>query len=90
MKGCVTGNTQANQVEALTELNGEDFALARTQTLLFANTQYVSVMDRLIALRGGAQRSEPRGAQHLRERRARAAAGAVRDGEGYAGRRRER
>ena len=48
-------NTQANQVEALTELNGEDFALARTQTLLFANTQYASVMDRLMALRGGAR-----------------------------------
>ena len=49
------GNTQANQVEALTEVNGEDFAVARTQTLLFANTQFVSVMDRLIALRGGAR-----------------------------------
>jgi outer membrane autotransporter protein len=43
-----------NQVDALDELVPEDFAAARTQTLLFANTQYLSVMDRLIALRGGA------------------------------------
>ncbi len=33
----------------------DDFAVARTQTLLFANTQYASVMDRLMALRGGAR-----------------------------------
>jgi uncharacterized protein YhjY with autotransporter beta-barrel domain len=48
-------NTPANQVDAINALSGEDFSLARTQTLLFANTQYVSVMDRLIALRGGAK-----------------------------------
>ena len=33
----------------------DDFAVARTQTLLFANTQYASIMDRLMALRGGAK-----------------------------------
>ena len=53
--GLLFNNTQDNQVEALDELNGEDFAVARTQTLLFANTQYASVMDRLMALRGGAR-----------------------------------
>jgi uncharacterized protein YhjY with autotransporter beta-barrel domain len=40
---------------AMGALLGDDFAVARTQTLLFANTQYASVMDRLIALRGGAK-----------------------------------
>jgi uncharacterized protein YhjY with autotransporter beta-barrel domain len=48
-------NTAANQSEALGELSGEDFAAARTQTLLFSNTLYASVMDRLVALRGGAR-----------------------------------
>ena len=48
-------NTAANQAEALGELVTDNFAVARTQTLLFANTQYASVMDRLIALRGGAR-----------------------------------
>jgi hypothetical protein len=33
----------------------DDFSAARTQTLLVANTQYASIMDRLIALRGGAK-----------------------------------
>jgi uncharacterized protein YhjY with autotransporter beta-barrel domain len=45
----------ADQVGALNALVADDFALARTQTLLFANTQYMSVMDRLMALRGGAR-----------------------------------
>jgi outer membrane autotransporter protein len=53
--GIRVNNTTANQVNALEELIPDDFAVARTQTLLFANTQYVSVMDRLIALRGGAK-----------------------------------
>jgi outer membrane autotransporter protein len=53
--GIRVNNTTANQVDALEELIPDDFAVARTQTLLFANTQYVSVMDRLIALRGGAK-----------------------------------
>ena len=53
--GLQTGNTTANQVSALEELVADDFAVARTQTLLFANTQYASVMDRLMALRGGAR-----------------------------------
>jgi outer membrane autotransporter protein len=48
-------NASANQVDALDALVGKDFAVARTQTLLFANTQYASIMDRLIALRGGAR-----------------------------------
>ena len=48
-------NTAANQTEALGVLVTDNFAVARTQTLLFANTQYASVMDRLIALRGGAR-----------------------------------
>ncbi|HEY0939144.1 MAG TPA: autotransporter domain-containing protein [Steroidobacter sp.] len=53
--GLQTNNTAANQVAALEEMIAEDFAVARTQTLLFANTQYASVMDRLMALRGGAK-----------------------------------
>ena len=53
--GLQINNTTANQVDALDELVADDFAVARTQTLLFANTQYASVMDRLMALRGGAK-----------------------------------
>jgi uncharacterized protein YhjY with autotransporter beta-barrel domain/antitoxin component of RelBE/YafQ-DinJ toxin-antitoxin module len=49
------GNTSSNQAAALSQLVTDDFAVARTQTLLFANTQYASVMDRLMALRGGAR-----------------------------------
>ena len=48
-------NSTANQVDAIEELIPDDFAVARTQTLLFANTQYASIMDRLMALRGGAR-----------------------------------
>jgi uncharacterized protein YhjY with autotransporter beta-barrel domain len=53
--GLQTNNTTANQVAAMDELVADDFAVARTQTLLFANTQYAGVMDRLMALRGGAK-----------------------------------
>ncbi|MBL8271197.1 PKD domain-containing protein, partial [Steroidobacter sp.] len=53
--GLQTNNSTGNQVAALEELVADDFAVARTQTLLFANTQYASVMDRLMALRGGAK-----------------------------------
>jgi outer membrane autotransporter protein len=53
--GLSFNNTADQQREALDELNGDDFAAARTQALLFANFQYVGVMDRLIALRGGAR-----------------------------------
>ena len=53
--GLAFNNTADQQREALDELNGDDFAAARTQALLFANFQYVGVMDRLIALRGGAR-----------------------------------
>jgi outer membrane autotransporter protein len=53
--GIRVNNTTENQVAAIEELIPDDFAVARTQTLLFANTQYVSIMDRLIALRGGAR-----------------------------------
>jgi uncharacterized protein YhjY with autotransporter beta-barrel domain len=54
-RGLLFNNTAANQVEALDELNGEDFAVARTQTLLFANFQQAGILDRLMALRGGAK-----------------------------------
>jgi outer membrane autotransporter protein len=53
--GIYFNNSATNQIQALDELVADDFAVARTQTLLFANTQYMSVMDRLIALRGGAR-----------------------------------
>nr|WP_298717554.1 autotransporter domain-containing protein [uncultured Steroidobacter sp.] len=53
--GLQIDNTTENQIDALDELVADDFAVARTQTLLFANTQYASVMDRLMALRGGAK-----------------------------------
>jgi outer membrane autotransporter protein len=54
-RGLVYSRNTAALVDAMGELLGDDFAVARTQTLLFANTQYASVMDRLIALRGGAK-----------------------------------
>ena len=54
-RGIAINNTVDNQVEAVTDLTPDDFAVARTQALLFANTQYASVLDRLIALRGGAR-----------------------------------
>jgi uncharacterized protein YhjY with autotransporter beta-barrel domain len=53
--GLQMNNTTANQVAALDEIVADDFSVARTQTLLFANTQYAGVMDRLMALRGGAK-----------------------------------
>jgi outer membrane autotransporter protein len=53
--GLRINNTTANQVEAIQEMIPDDFSVARTQTLLFANTQYASIMDRLMALRGGAK-----------------------------------
>ncbi len=53
--GLQIANNTANQVAALEEMVADDFAVARTQTLLFANTQYASVLDRLMALRGGAR-----------------------------------
>lgn len=54
-RGLVYSRNTSALVDAMGELLGDDFAVARTQTLLFANTQYASVMDRLIALRGGAR-----------------------------------
>ncbi|HMN44567.1 MAG TPA: autotransporter domain-containing protein [Povalibacter sp.] len=53
--GLLFNNSAENQQDALDELNGEDFAVARTQTLLFATQQYTGIMDRLMALRGGAK-----------------------------------
>jgi outer membrane autotransporter protein len=53
--GLTFNNSADQQRTALDQLNGDDFTAARTQTLLFANFQYVGVMDRLIALRGGAR-----------------------------------
>src|SRR6185436_15536093 len=53
--GLQMNNTTENQVNALDQLVADDFAVARTQTLLFANTLYAGVNDRLIALRGGAK-----------------------------------
>jgi outer membrane autotransporter protein len=50
-----SNNSTGNQIEAIEELTPDDFSVARTQTLLFANTQYASIMDRLMALRGGAR-----------------------------------
>jgi outer membrane autotransporter protein len=54
-RGIVFNNSVDNQVEAISDITPEDFAVARTQALLFANTQYTSTLDRLIALRGGAR-----------------------------------
>lgn len=53
--GLYFDNTAANQSQALEALGADDFAAARTQTLLFSNTLYANVMDRLVALRGGAR-----------------------------------
>ncbi len=54
-RGLLFNSNTGQLVDAMGELLGDDFAVARTQTLVFANTQYTSVMDRLIALRGGAK-----------------------------------
>jgi uncharacterized protein YhjY with autotransporter beta-barrel domain len=53
--GLYFNNTNSNKSRALAELGADDFSAARTQTLLFSNTLYSSVMDRLVALRGGAR-----------------------------------
>jgi uncharacterized protein YhjY with autotransporter beta-barrel domain len=53
--GLYFDNTAENQSAALDALGADDFAAARIQTLLFSNTLYASVMDRLVALRGGAR-----------------------------------
>jgi outer membrane autotransporter protein len=53
--GLYFDNSAANQSQALEELGADDFAAARTQTLLFSNTLHANVMDRLVALRGGAR-----------------------------------
>ncbi len=57
LAGCenlLLGNTPENQRAALDSLVGDDFARARTQTMQFTTTQQSNVMDRLVALRGGA------------------------------------
>jgi uncharacterized protein YhjY with autotransporter beta-barrel domain len=54
-RGLVFGNTAANQKKALEEMGADNFAAARTQATLFSNFQYTGVMDRLVALRGGAR-----------------------------------
>src|SRR5690606_12656231 len=54
-RGLLFSRNTGELVDAMGELLGDDFAVARTQTPVFANTQYASVMDRLIALRGGAK-----------------------------------
>jgi outer membrane autotransporter protein len=54
-RGLLRSRDNAALADAMGAILGDDFAVARTQTLLFANTQYASVMDRLIALRGGAK-----------------------------------
>jgi outer membrane autotransporter protein len=48
-------NSIGNQVQAIEELNGEDFAAARVQMLLFSNFLQMGIEDRLMALRGGAR-----------------------------------
>ncbi len=53
--GLYFDNSPENQSQALEQLGADDFAAARTQTLLFSNTLHAGVMDRLVALRGGAR-----------------------------------
>ncbi len=53
--GLYFDNTAANQSQALDALGADDFTAARTQTLMFSNTFHANVMDRLVALRGGAR-----------------------------------
>lgn len=53
--GIIFDNVEAQQVEALDELGAQDLNAIRTQALLFSRFQYMGVMDRLIALRGGAK-----------------------------------
>ncbi len=51
----VFDNDPARQTDALGELGAQDLNAIRTQTLLFARSQSMGVMDRLMALRSGAQ-----------------------------------
>lgn len=53
--GIIFDDVPAQQVEALDELGAQDLNAMRTQALLFSRFQYMGVMDRLIALRGGAK-----------------------------------
>lgn len=52
--GVIFQTDPTEQVRALDELGAQDLNAIRRQALLFANFNYVGVMDRLIALRGGA------------------------------------
>lgn len=52
--GLLNNSTPEDQRAALDDLVPRDLAVARTQTLLSATTQFSGVSDRLAALRGGA------------------------------------
>ena len=53
--GIVFDNDPARQTTAVSELGGQDLNAIKTQTLLLARDLSVGVMDRLMALRSGAQ-----------------------------------
>jgi outer membrane lipase/esterase len=53
--GLIFDTDPANQRVALDQLSAEDLSALNTQTLFFANSQTAGVMERLMALRGGAK-----------------------------------
>lgn len=53
--GLIFGTDEAGQREALDQLGAEDLSALQTQTLFFASSQSSGVMERLMALRGGAR-----------------------------------
>jgi len=51
--GVLGDSSIANQRRALDELGAQDFAALRMPTVVFAQTNYQTIMDRLVALRAG-------------------------------------
>jgi outer membrane autotransporter protein len=52
-RGIINDESTANQQQALEELGAQDINAMRTQALIFSQTQYQGVMDRLLSLRAG-------------------------------------
>ena len=51
--GILRDPSAANQRKALDELSAQEFNAMRTPTVVFSQTQFQSIMDRLVALRAG-------------------------------------
>ncbi|HVF15717.1 MAG TPA: autotransporter domain-containing protein, partial [Steroidobacteraceae bacterium] len=51
--GILSDRNAANQRKALDELSAQEFNAMRTPTVVFSQTQFQSILDRLVALRAG-------------------------------------